>query len=71
MDHKAMMGLANPDISPRQWICKVCGWVYDEAAGDPDSGIAPGTPFEAIPADWFCPDCGVKKEDFVILSVKW
>jgi rubredoxin len=39
--------------------------IYDPAEGDPDSGIAPGTPFEAIPDDWECPICGAKKALFV------
>ncbi|HIU64286.1 MAG TPA: rubredoxin [Candidatus Avacidaminococcus intestinavium] len=47
-----------------QWTCVVCGYVYDEAAGDPDSGIAPGTKFEDIPDDWVCPLCGVSKDQF-------
>ena len=42
----------------------VCGWIYDPAAGDPDSGIEPGTPFEQIPDDWYCPDCGASKDMF-------
>lgn len=52
-----------------KWICRVCGWIYDEAEGDPDSGIAPGTKFEDIPDDWFCPECQVTKKDFVLLVV--
>lgn len=52
-----------------QWVCQVCGWIYDEAVGDPDSGIPPGTAFEDIPDDWMCPECLVTKEDFVLLSV--
>ena len=46
----------------KKYVCDVCGWVYDPEIGDPDSGIAPGTPFEDIPDDWECPDCGVTKE---------
>lgn len=42
----------------------VCGWVYDEDAGDPDSGIAAGTLFADLPDDWVCPMCGASKEDF-------
>ena len=42
-----------------KWVCVICGYVYDETAGDPDSGIAPGTKFEDIPADWVCPLCGL------------
>lgn len=52
-----------------QWVCQVCGWIYDETVGDPDSGIEPGTPFEDIPDDWMCPECLVTKDDFVLLSV--
>jgi rubrerythrin len=48
-----------------RWICKVCGVIYDPAQGDPDSGIAAGTPFEAIPEDWSCPICGTRKGNFV------
>ena len=47
-----------------KWRCKVCAYVYDPAVGDPDGGVAPGTPFEKIPDDWACPLCGVGKEDF-------
>ncbi len=53
--------------TPR-WICKTCGWIYDEAKGDPDSGIPPGTRFEDIPEDWSCPLCGVTKADFISLE---
>ena len=48
----------------RQFICHACGWIYDEAEGDADSGLAPGTRFEDIPEDWACPLCGVTKADF-------
>lgn len=41
-----------------------CGYVYDPAVGDPENGIAPGTPFEEIPEDWICPDCGLDKSAF-------
>ena len=46
------------------WVCDVCGYEYDPAVGDADSGIAPGTDFEDIPDDWFCPICGVDKSNF-------
>ena len=48
----------------RQFICRVCGLVYDEALGDADSGLAAGTRFDDIPDDWACPICGVGKADF-------
>lgn len=47
-----------------RYVCTVCGYVYDEANGDPDSGIAPGTKWEDLPEDWVCPVCGVGKSEF-------
>ena len=65
----ALKGDGEPGESERpvadQWICKKCSMIYDPVAGDPDSGISPGTPFEAIPDDWSCPICGVTKASFV------
>jgi flavin reductase (DIM6/NTAB) family NADH-FMN oxidoreductase RutF/rubredoxin len=51
----------------KTWVCPACGYVYDPAEGDPDSGIAPGTAFEDIPDDWICPVCGVGKSGFIEL----
>jgi rubredoxin len=48
----------------KKYVCSVCGYVYDPASGDPDSGIAPGTAFEDIPDDWVCPVCGAAKSEF-------
>ncbi|MDR1290255.1 MAG: rubredoxin [Planctomycetaceae bacterium] len=45
----------------KKYVCQICGYIYDQAEGDPDSGLAPGTPFEDIPDDWTCPLCGVDK----------
>lgn len=47
-----------------KYICEVCGWGYDEAEGDPEQGIAPGTKFEDLPDDFLCPLCGVGKDSF-------
>ena len=47
-----------------KYVCDVCGYVYDEALGDPDNGIAPGTAWEDVPADWVCPVCGLGKDSF-------
>lgn len=52
----------------KKYVCKVCGWIYDEALGDPDNGIAPGTKFEDLPADFVCPLCGVGKEEFEVVE---
>jgi rubredoxin len=51
-------------IKMETYVCLVCGYVYDEAAGDPDYGIEPGTKWDELPEDWVCPLCGVGKEDF-------
>ena len=61
---KLRRSLAETTIS-QKWICESCGLIYDPAEGDPDGGIAPGTNFEQIPDDWFCPVCGARKKDFV------
>ncbi len=47
-----------------RYVCQVCGYVYDPAQGDPDNGVAAGTPFEKVPEDWECPVCGAGKADF-------
>jgi flavin reductase (DIM6/NTAB) family NADH-FMN oxidoreductase RutF/rubredoxin len=48
----------------KNYVCNVCGYVYEPANGDPDNGVAPGTAFEALPADWVCPVCGAGKDEF-------
>ena len=47
-----------------KYVCDVCGYEYDEALGDPENGIAPGTKFEDLPEDFACPLCGVGKDMF-------
>jgi len=47
-----------------KYVCKVCGYVYDPAAGDPDNGVAPNTPFDKLPASWVCPVCGAPTSEF-------
>ena len=51
----------------QKWICESCGFIYDPAEGDPDGGIPPGTAFEDIPSDWYCPVCGARKARFLAL----
>ena len=48
----------------KKYTCTVCGYVYDEEAGDSAGGIAPGTKFEDRPDTWVCPLCGAPKSDF-------
>ncbi len=47
-----------------KYKCIVCGYIYDPALGDPDNGIRVGTPFQALPDDWVCPECGAPKSEF-------
>lgn len=47
-----------------KYVCTVCGYIYDEATGDPDNGIAPGTAWADLPDDFVCPLCGVGKDMF-------
>lgn len=54
--------MARPEYE--KWTCLVCGFIYDEAAGIPNDGIAPGTRWEDLPSDWACPECQAPKEDF-------
>lgn len=53
----------------RAWQCRTCGYIYDEALGDAEEGIAPGTRWEDIPDDWVCPACGTPKSDFDMVEV--
>jgi rubredoxin len=47
-----------------KYECMVCGYVYDEEAGDPDNDIDPNTKWDELPEDWVCPVCGAKKDQF-------
>jgi rubredoxin len=47
-----------------KYECTVCGYIYDEAAGDPDNGVIAGTKWEVLPDDWVCPVCGAGKDQF-------
>jgi rubredoxin len=44
---------------PTKFICSVCGYIYDEARGEPHHGIKPGTKFEDLPDDYRCPVCAL------------
>jgi rubredoxin len=47
-----------------RYVCLICGYIYDEEQGDPDSGVDPGTKWDDVPDDWVCPVCGAGKDDF-------
>lgn len=53
----------------KTWMCLICGWIYDEAAGVPEEGVAAGTRWEDIPPNWTCPECGARKEDFEMVEI--
>ena len=47
-----------------KYVCKMCGWIYDEAQGDPEHNLAPGTAFADLPEDFECPVGFVGKDEF-------
>jgi rubredoxin len=53
----------------KTYMCLICGFIYDEAAGLPDEGIAPGTRWDDLPMNWTCPECGARKEDFEMVEI--
>jgi rubredoxin len=53
----------------KRYQCNICGFVYDEAGGDPEHGIKAGTKWEDVPENWTCPECGVTKSDFVMVEI--
>ncbi|MBX3680056.1 rubredoxin [Cognatazoarcus halotolerans] len=50
-------------------MCLICGFIYDEAAGIPEEGIAAGTLWVDIPPNWTCPECGARKDDFEMVEI--
>jgi rubredoxin len=55
--------------SMKQYMCVICGYIYDEAKGVPDEGLPPGTRWEDVPLNWKCPECGAGKEDFEMIEI--
>ncbi len=51
------------------WRCLICSYVYDEALGDPEHGLPPGTRWEDVPNSWICPDCDVGKDEFEMVEI--
>lgn len=47
-----------------KYKCTACEYIYDPEAGDPEDDVPPGTPFEELPDDWVCPECGAEKDLF-------
>ena len=53
----------------KTWQCVLCAFVYDESAGLPDEGIAPGTRWADVPDTFGCPDCSAQKSDFEMIEI--
>jgi rubredoxin len=63
-----IMNRSNGEL--RKYMCVICGYIYDEAAGWPEDGISPGTRWEDVPPNWTCPQCGARKEDFEMVEIR-
>lgn len=48
----------------KQYICSICGYIYDEAYGNPEGEIKPGTTWGDVVETWVCPLCGAAKSFF-------
>ena len=53
----------------KTWMCLISGWIYDETQGAAEHGITAGTPWEQVPMNWTCPECGARKEDFEMVQI--
>ena len=53
----------------KKYICLICGLIYDKSEGWPEDGIPPGTAWDDVPENWFCPDCGAAKSEFEMLEL--
>ena len=52
----------------KKYKCLICGYIYDPEVGDPSNGVEAGTSFEALAADWVCPECGAGKDEFEVIE---
>lgn len=52
----------------KRYKCMNCNTIYDEALGNPENGVVPGTRWEDVPDDWVCPECGSEKRDFMLID---
>lgn len=53
----------------KTYMCVICGFIYDEEAGLPKEGIAPGTKWDDVPLNWKCSECGAEKGDFEMMEI--
>ncbi|AEI82015.1 hypothetical protein CNE_BB1p05950 (plasmid) [Cupriavidus necator N-1] len=66
---KAASQLSGSEVPFKIWQCILCGYIYDEGAGCPEDGIAPGTRWHDVPDDWMCPECSAAKGDFEMMEI--
>ena len=52
----------------KKYVCRVCGHIYDEAKGDVGANILPGTRWEDVPENWYCPECGAAKNEYTMIK---
>ncbi len=64
-----MMKQSTTEQPFKQYMCIICGWVYDESQGAEDEGLTAGTRWTDIPDDWICPECGAKKAEFQMIEI--
>lgn len=53
------------ELAPASYECRSCGYVYEPSKGDNKTNVTPGTRFEDLPAEWRCPVCGVRSNQFI------
>lgn len=62
--------IQNPKTTTGVYVCSGCSNEYIPEEGDPDAGIAPGTPFDQLPDSYQCAKCGDPKSAFKSLDEK-
>jgi rubredoxin len=67
--HSPVYRLETRRCGVKTYMCVICGFIYDEAKGLPEEGIAPGTKWEDVPLNWVCPECGAGKDDFELMEI--
>ena len=68
-ENAATTGDTMDSIPLKVWQCILCGFLYEEAAGMPQDGIAPGTRWADVPDTWICPECSATKADFEMIEI--
>ncbi len=51
-------------VARSTYMCLICGYIYNEVLGAPETGVAPATQWMALPNEWACPECKARRDDF-------